>query len=679
MALRTPIWALTLMWALCLLTALAVLGLGPAYLILEAPKLAEGGPRFMQLSPGATREILAAVHLLFIGGMLAFATFPLGRRLVGRMSAVAMVLGGIEILLSIGAVFLAEAAQYAPPHMTVSALGALLVLGGAGLNMDAVLARLKSPKAPVVFVFAAAVLVGVVGYALIGLLNASYYARIDYTRAGRYTLPTPTARLLGGLEKHVRVSTILTGRSEADHVLRREVIDILDEYARASGRIEVQHISLAADPRAVNELVERLREHKLTLERKAVVFECPETGRVMQVPAHEIVQSVKGGSGGRIHRFMGDAALHQALAVVTDQRPLKVYFVIGHGEKPQAVGRRPRGMSKVEYEKKRLGFGIDFFLRELRRRYYDVRVLDLNKVEPGVGVPADCDVLVIGGPWYARVAEEWGRTDMAPFIPKQVKVVKDYLERGGRLFAMIDPVGPGYVRAIAPLLGLLKQYGVAVDVDNVVYDERLVQEVGPYGERVARSEPSLFFSVNFIQDYAITGPDGTTHDVHPSVRTLGPLPLIAIECAEVKTEAAPGLRHTRLLATSKNAWLRPQPMPGRPARDGNPSDRRRRTLGVAVDSRKTGDPVMVVLGTSNMFIQGIVRFNNFARNDELGLKLVAWLAGSREELAVEPRSTEQAFGHASADDIRAMRLVTALVVPSIFVLLGVVIWIARRR
>jgi ABC transporter family protein len=670
---------MTLMWALCLLTALAVLGLGPAYLILEAPKLADGGPQFMQLSPGATREILAAVHLLFIGGMLAFATLPLGRRLAARMTGVAMVLGGIEVLLSVGAVFLAEKAQYAPPHMAVSALGALLLLGGAGLNMDAVLARLKSPKAPVVFVFVAAVLVGVVGYALIGLLNTSYYARIDYTRAGRYTLPAPTARLLGGLDKHVRISTVLTGRSEADHVLRREVIDIFDEYARASGHIEVRHISLAADPRAASELVERLRQHKLTLERKAVVFECPETGRVMQVPAHEILQSVKGGAGGRIHRFMGDAVFHQALAVVTNQRPLKIYFVIGHGEKPQAVGRRPRGMSKVEYEKKRLGFGIDFFLQELRRRYYDIRALDLNKVKPDVGVPVDCDVLVIGGPWYARVAEEWGRTDMAPFVAKQVKVVKDYLERGGRVFAMIDPVGPGYVRRIAPLLGLLKDYGVTVDVDNVVYDQRLVQEVGPYGERVARSEPSLFFSVNFIQDYTTVGPEGTTTDVHPSVRTLGPLPLIAIECAEVNTTVTPGLRHTRLLCSSKKAWLRPQPEPGRPARDGNPDDQRRRSLGVAVEDRKTGDPVMVVLGTSNMFIQGIVRFNNFARNDELGLKLVAWLAGSREELAVEPRPTELAFGHAEADDIRAMRLVTVLVVPSIFVLLGIVIWIGRRR
>ncbi len=667
------------MWALGLLASAAVLGLAPAYLIAEAPRLVEGGTPWMQLSPGGLREVLVALHLLFLGGMVLFAVFPAAARLAGRMTGLAIVLGILEMFIAGAGVFLAEGAHYAPPQMVVSALGALLLLGGLGLNLDGTLRWLRSPKTPAVLLFAAAGLFALVCYALIGLLNTRYYARIDYTRAGRYTLPAPTERLLEALDTPVRISTVLTGNTEAEHILRREVVDMLDEYARTSARIEVRHINLAADPKAATELAERLQENKLTLERNAVVFECPANRRVMQVPAHEILQSVQGDAGGQIHRFMGDAVFHQALAVVTKQRPIKVYFVIGHGEKPQAVGQRPQGMSQDEYEKKRLGFGYDFFIQELRRRYYDLDVLDLERLDPDAGIPEDCDVLVIAGPWYARIAESW-RSDMTLFAVQHAQRVREYLKRGGRVLAMIDPVGPAYRPAIAPLLELLQEHGVAVDVNHVVYDQRLIQEAGPYGERVARSEPSLFFSVNFIRDYATDGPDGRrSHEVHPSVRALGPLPLIAIESAEVKTAEASGLRHTRLLVTSDNAWLRPQPMPGRPESDGNPDDRRRRTLGVAVEKEDTGEPVMVVLGSSNLFIQGVIRFNNFARNDELGLKLLAWLAGSEQELAVEPRPTEQAFGHVAAGDIRAMRLVIGLVLPSIFIVLGAVIRIGRRR
>ncbi|MFH1732817.1 MAG: Gldg family protein [Planctomycetota bacterium] len=704
MARKIPVSVTVAMWALGLVLAAAVLALAPMYLVDEARSAAEAGAgktfRFFEPSHGWSREILAACHILFIGAMLCFALFPSGRRLAGRMTGASILLGLLEILLGAGSVWLlSEKAQFAPPQMTVVALGALLLLGGLGLNLDALARRLMSPKTPVVLIFGVAVLLAAAAFGLIGMLNVRHYERIDYTRAGRYSLPPATVELLSGLGEKVRISTLFFLEQPADETRRREVTDILGEYARISANIEVDHLDLRreGDVKPAKELEKRLKKKGIRLEKNAVFFECGSTGRAMAVAPHEMLEIIgpkrraaapANVPGERENedaeepavRFLGDSVFHQALAVVTSRKPVKLYFVVGHGEKPRAVGP-PSPLMRPDVRKQIVEiFSTRLLEQGLRRRYFHIETLDLDDADAAAGIPRDCDVLVIAGPWCAHVVQSWGPSGLRPFTGKQARVVGDYLERGGRALIMIDPTGAHYGRMIEPLLSMLKEYGIEVDVDNIVIDERIVKQSGPFGREIQQSEPSPLFFAALVEEYRRPGTNGdSAAELHPCVAALRGRPIAAVECAEINTAPVSGMRTSRLLVTGKKAWLQPRPRPGQDFREGDRGSQRRRTLAVAVEDEKTGRPVMVVLGSSNMFVQQMIRFGNVAYNEEFAHKALAWLSGSAGQLGVRPKPTEIAHGRTTASAIRTIRFIAVLVLPSIFILAGAVIRLGRMR
>jgi hypothetical protein len=406
----------------------------------------------------------------------------------------------------------------------------------------------------------------------------------------------------------------------------------------------------------------------------------------MMVGAHELIQAVEPDIGSRelaraAHgradrdaetefRFLGESVLHRALSVVTQTTPVNVYFVIGHGEKPYAIGPRLPSMSETEYGQLRKVFSMRSFNDDLRRRYCRLKALDLNRTP---AVPGDCDVLVIAGPWCPHTADYWARRGLLPFTVQAAKAVQAFLERGGSALILIDPVGK-YAARIAPLLSLLEAYGLRPDTANVAIDERLIPQVGSMGRIVLRREPSALYNASLSRAYARR--PGEPPELHPSIATLGDVTLTVVEAAEIGVEPREGIRATPLLTTSDKAWLQPRPVPGQPARDGNRDDKKRRTLAVAVESEESGRPVMIVVGCSNLFIQPMLRFNNVAENGEFGQKAIAWLAGRTEELAVKP--TEAAYGRASASSIRVVQFASVVLVPSVFVLVGAIVWLGRR-
>jgi hypothetical protein len=755
LARKASIQTASVLWALCLLTAAAVLILGPLYLVADVPR-ALGGAEYDFLAPsyGWSREILVAAHLVFVIVMVVYGMFPGDRALLGRMTGVSVLLGLVEVLLALGAVFLGESARFAPPHMAVLAAGLLLVLGGVGLSLDTFLRRLVSPKAPVVLIFGVGLIVGAVGFGAVGALNVRHYARIDYTRAGRYSLPPATEDLLSSIDKTVEVTTLFVVRSPADDTLRREATDILEEYARRSDRVEVHHIDLRRDVKAITEFSKRLVKKELVkglrrqgikltgrhvdafagwmarkggridregldelkewltargieigeaqldellnwlaekvmrLEENSVVFECPRTGRAMKIASHEMLQVIPGerptdarrpGPAGAEpqdadpeYRFLGDTVFHQALSLVTVSKVVRVYFVVGHGEKPEAIGPGGPHMNPQQFAEMARVFSIQLLEDGLKRRYYRLETLNLDEVDEGKGIPADCDVLVIAGPWMPFTVHTWG-SDIQPFSKAHANLVRAYLKRGGRALVMVDPVGTESAGRIGPLLDLLKEYGVEADVEQVVWDEVLFAQPGPFGRIVWTPQARPLFTVEVVEDYVPPGaPADAEPRLHPSVRALRDWPIAVVYAAPLKVRPAPDARQARLLQSSKKSWVEPagSDRPQGPAG----KERKPRTLAVAVERATTGEPLLVVLGTSNMFIQPIIRFENSVDNEEFARKVLAWLAGHTEP----PKATELGYGKVAPGTIRVVRFLSVLLIPAVFILIGAVIWLGRR-
>ncbi len=688
---RVPVWAPVVAWALCLVLALGVLVLAPTHLACEMPKLREaaaaGTPyRFFALSSDGSREALAALHIVFLCGLLAFAIAPSGRRMIGRMLGVSVLLGAWEIMLVVAAVFFTGGAGFAPPHMSIAALGLLLFLSGIGLGLETLLEKLASPKAPVVVVFGVGGLLGVVAFGVVGVASARNYARVDYTRAGRYVLSPATVALLERLATRVKVTTLFVPRGPAYETLRREVTDILDEYTRVCSRIEVSHLDPRLQLTATRELLNRLEGRAIQPEYNSVIFECYDTGRAMKVSAHEMLQMAapeQRGDGGErgvaeaqpSFRIAAESVFHQALSVVSTTKPVRLYFVVGHGEKPRAVGERSPRMTEEEYEQELKFWDTDLLESELKRRYYRIRTLDLDELEGDAGIPEDCDVLVISGPWFPFTVGA-RRRQVKPFSRRHADIVRSYLQRGGRAFVMIDPVGEDNASKIRPLLNVLREYGVEVGIKEFVLDEVTEYVKGRFGTMVPHARPSDLIMPDLPKDYETVDRAGRKdRDLHPSVRALLGWPMAVPYCAEISTKPVEGLRHTRLLTTSARAWLHPVDGEFR----GPIGPRRERALAVAVEKRVGGEPLLVVLGSSNMFIQPFYRHRNLADNGEFARQVLAWLAGSTEMLAVPTRATEAAYGRTDTETIRAVSFVSVVVIPSIFVLVGAVVWMGRRK
>lgn len=153
--------------------------------------------------------------------------------------------------------------------------------------------------------------------------------------------------------------------------------------------------------------------------------------------------------------------------LMTVARPRRVvYFTTGHGERDDG---RP-----VPGEAQRMGIAS---LKEmLRAQNVDVRTLGLAE---GLGseVPRDASVVAVVGP-------------TRDFLPEEVNALREYVERGGRLWLALEPDGPGFESLLAPLG--LKYLKTPLANDQVYFRvTRQQSDRGNLGTATFSSHPSV--------------------------------------------------------------------------------------------------------------------------------------------------------------------------------------------
>ncbi len=142
----------------------------------------------------------------------------------------------------------------------------------------------------------------------------------------------------------------------------------------------------------------------------------------------------------QLKRFDGDI-LAGVLELARERRT--AYFAVGHGE------RNERVRDEAEAET-----GVSSLETLLRGRGYQVKPLGLAQ-GLGTAVPDDAALVAVIGP-------------VAPFTKAEAQALRRYLERGGKLLALLEPQGgTRTARAGAnPLLDVLESYGVKFE--NVI-------------------------------------------------------------------------------------------------------------------------------------------------------------------------------------------------------------------
>ena len=286
----------------------------------------------------------------------------------------------------------------------------------------------------------------------------------------------------------------------------------------------------------------------------------------------------------------------------------------------------------------------------MRSREFACYARHRTETVPGEGedvtkgkVPADCDLLVIAGPG-------------APFADLERAAVRAYLDRGGRVLILLDPVLGAKARP-SGLEDLVKAYGVQFDDDLVVDPDKAVPFVG--------------LSTVFADEFRS----------HPVVDSMKGLAVVLPVTRSVTTATADGATSTQLLTTSAGGWGE-RDLAAVEAGRGikkDPTDVQGPVpLGVAAESakdRKNGFR-LVAFGNSYFVSNGEV---SNAGNLNLALNSVNWLARREESLGIAPRAPEQVQLLLSRGQMRSITLISLLGLPGMAIVLGAAVWWRRRR
>lgn len=441
---------------------------------------------------------------------------------------------------------------------------------------------------------------GLVFLGLLAFLSTRYHTRWDWTGAQIHSLSSQTQSLLEGLESDLEVIGVYTPMAAVP------AKELLERYAFVSEKVVVEWLDPERQPG-------RLRELEIAPERLR-------DGLLHVTIGEESVEV----------RELTEEALTNAIVKLTRREQKKVYFVIGHNERP------------TEGDGAEEATGFSFAAEALANENYQIETILLATTGE---VPADANVVVIAGP-------------TRPFLDPEQAALRAYAERGGALLILLDP------RANTNIVPLLAEWGVKVREDVVV------DLVG--GMVGTPTTP-------FAKDY---GPHPITDDlrgytVFEYARSVTP----ALEAAGA---------FQSLVRTGEDSWaevdLARLEQAGEVGFD--PEDSRGPiTLAVAgtlsleeASATEEGAPAeparIVVVGdadfASNQLIGAYV-------NRDFFLNTLNWLLGDVESISIRPKSGVASRLQMTTEDFLGLRYAALFVLPETIAVLGVIVWWRRRR
>jgi len=388
----------------------------------------------------------------------------------------------------------------------------------------------------------------------------------------------------------------------------------LEEFQYQSKQLQIDYV----DPEKRPSLAERLKENSLG----TVVLEYD----------------------GRVQRVTSDAEqdLINGLIKVVQGQQHKVYFTQGHGEHDTS-GSDERGYSGIAK-----ALGADNFTGE--------PLVLLQQA-----VPADASVIVMPGP----------TTDL---LPQEVDKLKAYLEKGGKLFVMVDPPMKADAPPLANLLGLLKAW--SVDVGNNAVLDLMSQLRG--------ADPSV----------PVAAPPYPSHPITSTFRMLTAFPF----ARQVKPLDPPatGRTATTFIQTGRNSWaesdLKLLTTEGQAQPELDKGDVQGPiSIAVAVSAPVGGPPPppapgetpdqnkpesrLVVVGDSDFATNAVLGFNG---NSDLFLNIVNWLAQQENMISIRARDPQDRRITLTAGQDRFIFWLTVLIIPGAILLAGVQTWWRRR-
>ncbi len=452
-------------------------------------------------------------------------------------------------------------------------------------------------------------------FVMVNVLSLRYNVRGHWSRSTALRLSPKSIQVLEAVNEDIQVFAILRPSHEA----YARTIALLNEYAASSGKVSVH---LADPDRNLAETEQLVRHYRLD-GREAIVFAI--AGRHRAVPAADLMEYGYPEEDGAPPRrsFRGEPLFSSAIHSLTQSTRPAIHFVQGHGERSPLDFDRRTGYSRIA--------------ARLRDENLDVEILNLGEAK---GVPAHCALMVIAGP-----ARE--------FAPFEIALIRDYLDRKGRLFVLLD------ARTRTGLEPLLHTWGVLLG-DDIVVDE-------------TRTLSGRELYISSYPDHPVTRPLQGLASVLFLPRSVRARPFTAggdkPAIADLATSSAQGWAEFNPDEASPH--FDPQvdiagPVPVAAAIERGP------VPGVHVQIRPTR---IVVIGDSSFASNGGL----MGANADLFLNSVNWLLDREDLLAVSPRPVGEFRLVMDARQLRVLFAALVIGLPGLVAAAGLAMaWIRRR-
>ena len=425
------------------------------------------------------------------------------------------------------------------------------------------------------------------------ILANRYNKSYDSTANKRYSLSDQTAKIVKGMKQDAAISYYdrQSGFQSAK--------DLLDRYSTLSPRIRVEYIDVEKNPQVA-------RAAGVTKTGTSFVQIGTKKEEAKSVTESEIT-----------------GAIIRDLKTTTRT----VCFVTGSGEH-QIDDTQRNGFSRLK----------DILAKD---QYATKSFSLLEKAE----IPADCTVVVIGGP-------------QSEYVQPAVDAIKKYVEQGGRAMILLDaPLKFGRPTADnTALTDVLQSWGVSMDKD-------LLLDLSPVGQLMGLG-PEIALVSNYDSHPIVDEMKGTATGF-PLSRSLTVKNTDKTNVQKLFESSATSLATVKLDS------------PNIDQRDPN-NKKGPLTIGAAgsyTTGKENSEGRFVVVGSSSWPANSFINFNG---NGDLALNALNWLSSDEDLISIRPKEQENRNVTMTRAQFNWVRLSTQFLLPGALLLAGVSVWWRRR-
>jgi ABC-type uncharacterized transport system involved in gliding motility auxiliary subunit len=440
-----------------------------------------------------------------------------------------------------------------------------------------------------------------VAVGLVAWLSTQYSAQFDWTASHRHTLSEASRKVLDLLKAPVSI----TAYARDNQQVREPIRDLVDRYSRYKRDLSLQFMNPDTQP-------EKVRQMGIQVDGELVIEYEGRSEKIQEA---------------------GETSLTNALQRLATAEERTIVFIEGHGD------RSPLGKANHDLQQ---------FADELKRKGFTIATANLATTPL---IPDNTDVLVIAGP----------RTNL---LSGEVKLVEDYLNKGGNLWWLGDP---GELHGLEPLvkqLGLRFLPGVVVDAST---------------QLLGIDDPTFAL----VSDYP---PHTITQGFQQMTMFPSAAALDQMEKSDFEKEP--------LLATLARSWTELGPIEGKIAYDASKGERQGPLdLGYAITRPITPEPSdkdvehdksaartpseqrIVVVGDGD-FLSNTYLGNG--GNLELGINMVQWLSRGDALINIPAKIAPDRNLQLSAFASGTIAVGFLFVLPVLLIGIGAWVWFKRR-